>query len=409
MRKKISVVGIGANGRSGVTVECAELIKEASYLVGAKRMVESVISFNQELDCDYLIDGESIVKAVVDNATDNVVVVMSGDTGFHSGAAKLYELLVDNNVLESYDVEIYAGVSSLQYMASKIKRPWQDVFLTSAHGVECNFIGHLLCNRECFFLVGGKITAKSLINSLFEANFTDLIVYVGENLGYHDEKITVIDKLDKEIDFEISSLAVVWVVRESLYIDSYVGMIDDDDFIRGKVPITKSSVRNHSVSLVGRNQSGLVFYDIGAGTGSIAVELALSNPNSIVYAFEVNPVAVDLIKENRLKFGAYNLILIEGNAPNSLENIPNPDKVFIGGSKGNMMEIFDVILEKNPACFITVSAIAVETFAKTVEIFKEKNIANFNVTQLAVSNTKTVGDYNMLIAQNPTFLIYGGG
>lgn len=408
MNKKISIIGIGVEGKSSITLNSFNLINNSDYIIGAKRMVDSCELSNQNFD--YLIDPQKIVDSILNNNNyNNIAVLMSGDTGFHSGATKLFNLLIDNKIDVSYDITIYPGISSLQYMASKINRPWQDVFLSSAHGVECNFIGHILNNPECFFLVGGNITAKSLINSLFNAGFFGLKIFVGENLGYHNENITVIDNLLNEIDFEFSSLAVVWVLRPNYFIDNYFGMIDDDDFIRGKVPITKCPVRNHTVSLIGRNQSSLVIYDVGAGTGSISIELALSNPLSTVYAFEINPDAIDLISQNRDKFGAFNLVIIGGNAPDSFLDIPAPDKVFIGGSKGNMLQIFNSILQKNPKCFLTVSAIAVETFAETVNIFKEKNIKNFNVTQLAVANTKSVGNYNMLIAQNPTFLLFGGG
>lgn len=406
--KEIHIIGIGVNGDFCVTVETIELIKNVSYVIGAKRMVESVFNINNQAEFDYEITPENILKLIDETNNKSIAVVMSGDTGFHSGATKLYKLLVDNNIDNKFNINVYSGVSSVQYMSCKINRPWQDVFLTSAHGVDCNFIGHVLDNRECFFLVGGKITANKLIDSLNE-NFDNLTIYIGENLGYHDEKITKIENLSLKLDFEVSNLAVVWVVRPEYYIDSYIGMISDDDFIRGKVPITKSPIRNHAVSLIGRNQSNLVIYDVGAGTGSIAIELALSNPNSTVYAFEVNPDAIDLINQNKTKFQAYNIIVITGNAPDSFKDLPAPDKVFIGGTKGNMLEIFESILSKNPNCFITLSAIAIETFSRAVDIFKEKNILNFNVTQLAVSNTKSVGSYNMLIAQNPTFLLYGGG
>lgn len=406
--KNIDIIGIGVNGDSCITMESVNLIKNANYIIGAKRMVESILSLNDKVEHNYEILPDKIINLINTTNHQSIVVVMSGDTGFHSGATKLYQLLTENNISTNSTIKIHAGVSSIQYMASKINRPWQDVFLTSAHGIDCNFTGHVLANRECFFLVGGKITANTLVNSLSE-NFDNLTIYIGENLGYPDEKVTMIENLDSNLDVEISSLAVVWVVRPEYYIDNYHGMISDDDFIRGKVPITKSPIRNHAVSLIGRNQANLVIYDVGAGTGSIAIELALSNPNSTIYAFEINPEAIDLINQNIKKFQAYNIILITGNAPDSFKDIPAPDKVFIGGTKGNMLEIFDSILSKNPKCFITLSAIAIETFSTAVEIFQQKNIPNFNVTQLAVSNTKSVGKYNMLIAQNPTFLLYGGG
>lgn len=405
MIKNIDIIGIGVDGFNTLTLQATDIITKATFVIGARRMVEIVQRFNLYCSTQELIAPSDIFDAIVSSHYSDIVVLMSGDTGFHSGATKLYNLLEDNNSEQVFNTNIHAGISSLQYFSAKIKRSWQGVALHSAHGVDCNFIGEVLTNKECFFLVGGSITATSLVNKLFEVGFTGLTVYIGENLGYENEKITIVTS---KVDFEIDKLSVVWVVRPDYYIDSYTGMLSDDDFIRGKVPITKSAVRNHVISLIGRQQKDLVLYDVGSGTGSIAIELALSNPMSTVYAFEVNSEALQLISQNREKFQAYNLVIVEGQAPTSFESelIASPDKVFIGGSKGNMESIFNSLLQKK-SCYIVVSAIAVETFASTIAIFKEKNLPNFEVVQLAVAHTKEVGSYNMLMGENPTFLISG--
>ena len=173
------------------------------------------------------------------------------------------------------------------------------------------------------------------------------------------------------------------------------------------MPITKEVVRSQVVAMLGRGQRTII-YDVGAGTGSVAVELALANPLSTIYAFEINPEACDLISQNKEKFGTYNLVLVSGKAPQSLLDIPPPTKVFIGGTKGNLGDIVDVVLGKNKNCHMVVSAIAVETFSRAIDIFATRQIPNMEVTQLAVSKTKAVGNYHMLMGQNPIFLISGG-
>lgn len=404
MVTNINIVGIGVNGIDTLTLKSIDVIKSADYIIGAKRMLEILPELKITTPTKPLIITEEIVAEIEKSDVKNIVILMSGDTGFHSGTTKLIDLLSLKNT--KYNIEIYAGISSLQYMASKIKLPWQDVFLASAHGVDCNFIGTVLKYKQSFFLVGGKITALDIINGLYQAGFQNLTIYIGENLGYPDEKITKLE-LNSTIKMNVSSLAVVWVVREELFIDNYTGTLDDDDFIRGKVPITKSTIRNNIISQLGRGLVNEVIYDVGAGTGSIAIELALSNPMCKILAFENNPVAIDLIKQNIFKFNAYNITLIEGNAPETFENNQAPDKVFIGGSKGSMKSIFDLILKMNINCFFVVSAIAVETFAEVVDIFNSKSFSTFNILQLFVASNKKVANYNMLIGQNPTFIISG--
>lgn len=400
--KQIDIIGIGI-GENSLTIEITRIIQNSTLIIGATRMVESVSALNSSAQVLALIDSNKIYESISSSTHSDIVVLMSGDTGFHSGATKLFNLLEHTDFI----VNVHAGISSIQYLASKINRPWNGVNLVSAHGVDCNIIGEVLTHTESVFLVGGEVTPTVLVNSLVEAGFTDLTFFIGENLGSSNEKISTLTP-SAPLEYEFSSLAVVWVVRPTLLRDNYSGMLGDDDFIRGKVPITKSTVRNHVISLLGRNNSNNVIYDVGAGTGSIAIELALANPFATIYAFENNATACALITQNREKFNAYNLILVEGTAPSSFEGIPAPNKVFIGGSKGNMCDIFDAILERNSTCYFVVSAIAIETFAITINIFKEKHISNFDVTQIFVAKNKSVGGYNMLMGENPTFVISGG-
>lgn len=404
MLTNINIVGIGVAGVNSLTLKNVEVIKNADFIIGAKRMLEILPELQITKKTKPLIKTEEIIAEIEQINAENIVILMSGDTGFHSGTTKLIELLSQKN--EKYNIEVHPGISSLQYMAAKIKLPWQDVFLTSAHGVDCNFIGTVLKNKQSFFLVGGKITALDIINGLYQAGFRGLTIYIGENLGYPEEKITKIN-LNSKTEMNVSSLSVVWVVRDDLFIDNYTTKLSDDDFIRGKVPITKSTIRNNIISKIGRGLVDQVLYDVGAGTGSIAIELALSNPMSKIFAFENNPDAIELIKQNISKFNAYNITLIEGKAPETFKDIPTPDKVFIGGSKGAMSPIFDYILSMNKDCFFVVTAIAVETFSEVVTIFKEKQFEVFDVSQIFVANNKSVGNYNMLMGENPTFLISG--
>ena len=152
----------------------------------------------------------------------------------------------------------------------------------------------------------------------------------------------------------------------------------------------------------------MICADIGAGTGSCTVEMALAAWNGKVYAIDPNPEAVSLIKENCRQFHIGNVEAREGLAPDDIRDFPPLDAAFIGGSKGRMEGIFKEILGKNPNCRIVVSAIAVQTLSAALEAFAAFGIEP-EVVQVQASSAKRVAGLDMLMAKNPIFLVSGGG
>lgn len=145
-------------------------------------------------------------------------------------------------------------------------------------------------------------------------------------------------------------------------------------------------------------------WDIGAGTGSVSVELALHS--RAVWAVEHKAEACGLIRENRERFSAWNLHLVEGPAPGALGDLPTPDVVFIGGSGGKLPEILALVARRAPRARICISAIALETLHRGAQKLRDLGYAT-EITQIAVSRTKEVGELHLLLAQNPVFLILG--
>ena len=179
----------------------------------------------------------------------------------------------------------------------------------------------------------------------------------------------------------------------------------DESFIRSEVPMTKQEVRAAALAKLAVMPTDTL-WDVGAGTGSVSVELALAAPKGRVYAVECEPDACELIRKNRAKFHACNLILIEGRAPDVLADLPAPDAVFIGGTKGGMEGVLDAVLAKNPDARICISAIALETLGAAIAALTARGLTA-EVTQIAVSRTKPAGRLHLLMANNPIFLITG--
>lgn len=167
--------------------------------------------------------------------------------------------------------------------------------------------------------------------------------------------------------------------------------------------MTKSAVRGNIVSSL-EIASDSVCWDIGCGTGSVTIEMAFHCPNGMVYGFDKNSEAIGLTMENARRFGCDNIKAAEGICPDILQDAPAPDKVFIGGSSGNMGDIFKCIHEKNPHADIVVSAVSLETLRQAQDAFEG---GEYDIIQLAVTETRKIGSHTMLNAQNPIFILKG--
>ena len=152
-------------------------------------------------------------------------------------------------------------------------------------------------------------------------------------------------------------------------------------------------------------EDGAVIYDIGAGTGSVAIECALNAPHGTVYAVEKKAEAAELIRENKKNFAAENLTVVEGSAPEALEDLPAPDCAFIGGSSGNLQEIVEILLAKNPAVRIVINTVTLETFAEALAVKNRFGFETFSCVTVNITRSRPVGRYQMQTAQNPVQVV----
>ena len=182
--------------------------------------------------------------------------------------------------------------------------------------------------------------------------------------------------------------------------------IEDEEFIRGKVPMTKKEIR--ILTLAGAKiKSADIVCDIGAGTGSLSVEAALLARDGHVYAVERKREAVELIRQNAAKFGAENITIIESEAPQGLEQLPQSlDAAMIGGTGSHLEEILDVLDERlKPGGTIVINCITVQTLANSLAYMRKKSGYIYDTVQVQVNRLKKVGPYDMAEAINPVYII----
>lgn len=391
---KISLAGAGMGGEGLWTRWAAEAVRCADAVIGAARWVEGVPGGIAE------VRAERIAELVGAHPEwRRVCVVLGGDPGFHSGAARVAELLG-----EEHEIVVVPGISSPQYFAARLRRAWQGFRLVSAHGVDCDVLAEVLNHPSVFFLTGGKVTPGVIAEELCAAGLGGVRMAAGENLSLPDEKITEGCAEDfRGAAFAPLSVALVENGGKTFARAAGSGGIPDGEFVRGDAPMTKREVRAVALSLLGVRE-GDVVYDAGAGTGSVAVEAALAARRGRVYAVEREDAAAELLLRNREKFGVYNLVPVRGVAPDALAGLPAPDAVFVGGSGGALGEIVNTVLRKNPACRVVVSAITLETLAAAMAA-----VPGAEATQVAAGRSVVRGGYHMMEALNPVFLVSGGG
>lgn len=415
----IYLVGLGPGSFGAMTREVYDAVAGADVIIGAARLLYSVPEGSKAELCKAILPKDILeaAKAAIDDGAETITVVMSGDSGFYSGTRGLIPYLKEAGL----EYKVLPGISSVQVMSSRLGDPWQDWKLYSAHGKECDAVRAVMesafesaaesaaegrnVRKKTFFLTGGELGPKDLAKQLSDAGLGDLRIWIGEDLSYDDEKITETTCREAlEGDFDVLAVMVADALPEP-ECDAPAPGISDELFVRGKVPMTKQDVRSAVAGRLGV-RPGDVCWDVGAGTGSVTIEMALLSRGGKTFAVETNPDGIALIKENRKRFGAWNIKAVEGLAPEALVDLPAPDVVFIGGSKGNMGPIIEVVKEKNPDARIVVTAIAVETLGEAIKALEERGW-DVEIAQVQSSYGKKVARLNMMMANNPIFLICG--
>lgn len=398
VKPHITLLGIGMGSQETLTVQGKKAAKSADLIIGAKRMADAVREPRQAVVYEYRSD---VIADYIRNHPEyeKVVIALSGDVGFYSGARKLLTALGGR---ES-NVEVICGISSVVYFMSEIGLSWDDAKITSAHGKHCNLISMIRHNQKVFSILGTGTAVAELAGKLVKYHMGEVLLYVGENLSYPDEKIFV-KKAEELTNYEGQPLSVVCAFHENPEPALSTHGIPDEEFIRGKAPMTKEEVRSVSLSKL-RLTEDSICYDVGAGTGSVSVEMALRADQGQVFAIEKKEEAAALLEENKQKFAVDNLEIIKGEAPQALENLPAPTHAFIGGSSGNLKEIVALLLGKNPQVRIVINCITLETISEALDVLKEYGFQQREVVQLAASRSKEIGRYHLMMGENPIYII----
>lgn len=393
---KVIVAGTGPGALELYTEQVREAVKTADLVLTAQRLEKSLSGMTDQVRVMGVADTVSYINANADRE-ETVCVAASGDTGFYSIA-----FTIAKGVDSSVELSFLCGISSLSYFLSKLNMGYENVKLCSLHGRESSIVPHVCYNERVFTLSGGSVKAHHIAQQLYQAGLADVVLSVGENLSLPDERIVKGTAAEiKEMTFEDLSVVVIenehWVNRHQT--------LKDGDFIRGKSPMTKEAVRNLCLSALEIMPRDVV-YDIGAGTGSVTCAMAFRACESLVYAVEKEADAVRLIQANMEKTGAKNIVVKQALAPAGLEELPPADKVFIGGSTGNLKEIVEAVLQKNRKTVFVITAVTLETVSQAMEVLRHLHM-NAEITCANISTAQRLGAYHLMKAENPVYIMKG--
>ncbi|MFT3983843.1 MAG: precorrin-6A reductase [Lachnospiraceae bacterium] len=403
----ISLIGMGVGQERLLTGEARERLEQAGVVFGAKRLLEG---FKGKKQCEpYYLPEEILPKLMELSGSlikeEHTAILFSGDTGFYSGAKKLYARLkqeVETHRPE-WEICLLPGISSMSYLAAKAGIDYGDAAVVSLHGRKADLLKTVQGSLKTFVLVSNVSDLNSIGALLCEQGLMQAGVITGYQLSYPEEEIRMLTPKEC-MELKREGLYCCFIMNEKALLPKLLthGM-PDEAFLRAAVPMTKEEVRDISICKLKLTREA-VLYDIGSGTGSVALECALLSREITVYAIERNSEASELIRNNCEKLQAWNVKIVKAEAPEGLNELPVPTHVFIGGSGGRIKEILQVLSRGTGTVRIVMNAVTLETVGSMIKLLKEFPAEKEEIVQVQLARSKKAGGYHLMQAENPVFI-----
>ncbi len=341
---KIHIIGIGEDGLDGVTDAARRLVNEAQLLIGEAHSLSLVpqapgerVTVGANLD--------DVAARLKEIGGRNTVLLAVGDPLFYGVARYLCDKLGKERF------EVVPHVSSMQLAFARVKESWEEAFLTNlaGHSVEA-VLGQIRGAEKVGLFTSEDSPPNVVAKTLLENGLDSFTAYVCENLGSPDERVTQ-GELAELAEQEFGPLNVMILVHKPSVPDRPSETAGrrlfgnpDEAFLQSKPKrglLTPSEIRSMALSELDIGPSSVV-WDVGAGSGSVAIEAAQIASNGRVFAIEMDPDDHDLIRQNAARFGVTNLTAVLGRAPDAWEALPDPDCVFVGGTGRQLSRLIEL-------------------------------------------------------------------
>ncbi len=404
---KIHIIGIGDDGLEGVISPARLLVEQAQLLIGA----ESTLARLPKLAADRLIVGGNLDEAIdrIARAGDKrVVVLASGDPLFYGVARYLCDKLGKDRF------EVVPHVSSMQLAFARVKESWEEAFLTNlANRPLDQAIEKIRVATKAGLFTSETSPPKAVARALLDRRIDYFSAYVCENLGSPDERVTQ-GELAEIATQDFSPLNVMILVRRPNVPDRPSEAIGrrlfgnpDEAFLQSKPKqglLTPAEVRSMALAEMDLGPNSTV-WDIGAGSGSVAIEAAQLAAGGTTYAIEMDPEDHQLITANAERFGLANLVAVLGRAPDAWKDLPDPDSVFVGGSGREISRVVELAFGRlRPGGRLVASVGSIESLSAVHQAL-ERAAKNVNVWMINIARGTYQLERVRFEALNPTFLL----
>jgi len=398
----LKVIGIGPGRPEWLPPAITELVKHCEILIGGSRALQLFPNFTGQQCCltgDLASSVEVIRNALLEERV--VGVLVSGDPGFFSFLPRLKKEFSEEKI------DVYPGISSLQFAFARAELPWQEATFASVHGRALSVLPEVIIHPTAV-LTGGENSPQKIAQHYLDHGDNPRIS-IGNALAYPEEFWATMDA--KHLAQEKTLLKNAVVILYPMQINQSstkqvtrcrIG-IPDEEFLRGKVPMTKAEIRVQVLAKAQISNCDIIV-DIGAGTGSISIEAAGLAYEGEVYAIEHHLEAQELILANQRKFGVTNLHLIPGSAPDVFVKLPPVDVCIIGGSNGRLSEILETVPLVDGGR-IVITTVTLETVSQGLKLLTDLNYQEIDTVSIQAVRWKAVQTLHMAQALNPIFII----
>ncbi len=370
---KIHVIGLGVGDGVRLSKPAQDALFKSNSVIGSPRQLQLARDLGGAIEAHLLElpklgELESMILGLDDG---DICLLASGDPLYYGIGRWL------TRHFDAGRLRFYPAVSSIQAICNRLGLALQDCQVISLHGRDLAGLRRVLKkNRDIIVLTDRHSHPRALAQSCMAANFEASRIHVGEDLGSDNERIREFAAADLASDdtFDCSDLnvCVLRVRGRGGLLPEFPG-IDDHAFATdrasGQGMFTKREVRLAILALM-QPGDGDVIWDVGAGCGGVATELAHWNERVAVYAVEQHPERLACLAENRQRFGCVtNLHIVDGRAPQALEDLPQPTGVFIGGNDGELDAILDFCWQRLPAQGLLVASAVTESTRDRLQEF----------------------------------------
>jgi precorrin-6Y C5,15-methyltransferase (decarboxylating) len=407
MAEKVHIIGIGDDGVEGLTAAARKMLADAELILGGEQSLAAVAQ-ESTARRQRVSELEEMIALINDNPATRIVVLATGDPLFYGTARFLCDRLGKDRF------EVVPHVSTMQMAFARVKESWDEAYLTNLANQTLERVVERVRTAEKVGMFTSEASPPAKVaQALLDRQIDYFTAYVCENLGSPDERVTQCDLHDVAAH-EFSPLNVMILVRKPNVPDRPSTMIGkrlfgnpDEAFLQSKPKrglLTPAEVRSLALAELDLGPTSVV-WDVGAGSGSVAVEAAQLAINGHVYAIEMDAEDHHLIAENARHFGVSNLTPVLGQAPEAWADLPDADAIFVGGTGRMVQRIVEGAFHRlRPRGRIVATVASVQNLGDVYGAL-ESLAGEAQVFMINIARATQQFDRLRFESLNPTFLI----